>query len=87
MPAATEAIAYNMPAYEINGVRVLQFAGWKQHFSLYAASSGIVAAFAKELARYKIQRGTISFPLAEPVPVTLIQRIARFRAKEMAGRK
>jgi len=87
MPEAEEVISYNMPTYTVNGARVLHFAGWKQHYSLYAASAAIVAAFGKELAGYKIQKGTVSFPLSEPVPVRLIARIARFRAKEVAGQK
>jgi uncharacterized protein YdhG (YjbR/CyaY superfamily) len=85
MPAAEEGISYNMPTYTLHGARVLQFAGWKQHYSLYGASSAIVAAFGKDLAGYKIQKGTISFPLSEPVPVKLIERIAKFRAKEIAA--
>ena len=87
MPTADEIISYNMPTYTVNGARVLHFAGWKQHYSLYAASDAIVAAFGKELAPYKIQKGTISFPLSEPVPVKLIECIAKFRAKEVAAPK
>jgi uncharacterized protein YdhG (YjbR/CyaY superfamily) len=87
LPAAEEVISYNMPTYTVNGARVLHFAGWKQHYSLYAASETIVAAFRKELAPYKIQKGTISFPLSEPVPEKLIERIAKFRAKEVAAPK
>jgi uncharacterized protein YdhG (YjbR/CyaY superfamily) len=87
MPDAEEAISYNMPTYSVHGQRVLQFAAWRQHYSLYAASHGIVAAFAKELAPYKIQKGTISFPFSEPVPEKLIERIAKFRAKDAAAPK
>jgi len=83
LPGAEEVISYNMPAYTLNGARVLHFAGWKQHYSLYGASAAIVAAFARELAPYKIQKGTISFPLSGPVPAALIARIAKFRAKEI----
>jgi len=84
VPGAEEVISYNMPTYTMNGKRFLQLAGWKQHYSLYAASGAIVAAFGKELAPYKVQKGTISFPLSEAVPVKLIERIAKFRAKEVA---
>jgi len=87
LPHGEEAISYNMPAYTLNGAPVLHFAGWKQHYSLYAASAAIVAAFTRELAPYKIQKGTISFPLSEPVPVKVIERIAKFRAKELAAPK
>jgi uncharacterized protein YdhG (YjbR/CyaY superfamily) len=86
MPGADEVISYNMPTYRMNGEAVLLFAGWKRHYSLYAASDAIVAAFRKELAPYEIQKGTISFPLNEPVPVKLIERIAKFRAAETAER-
>ena len=47
----------------------------------------LVAAFKKELASYKISKGTIRFPLSEPVPVKLIERIAKFRAREVAERE
>jgi uncharacterized protein YdhG (YjbR/CyaY superfamily) len=84
LPQTEEVISYNMPTYKLNGAPVLHFAGWKQHYSLYAASDAIAAAFRKELTPYKIQKGTISFPLAEPVPVKLIESIAKFRAAEVA---
>ena len=87
MPNAEEGISYNMPSYTVKGTRVLQFAGWKRHYSLYAASNAIVAEFGKDLAQYTVQKGTISFPLSEPVPEKLIERIAKFRAKEVAASK
>jgi uncharacterized protein YdhG (YjbR/CyaY superfamily) len=65
---------------------LLSFAGWKQHYSIYGATGLVVAAFKDELAPYKIDRGTIRFPLSQPVPVKLIERIAKFRAKEAATR-
>jgi uncharacterized protein YdhG (YjbR/CyaY superfamily) len=84
LPDADELISYNMPTYKANGHRLIYFAGWKTHFSLYAASAAIVAAFKTELAKYEIEKGTIRFPLSEPVPEKLIERIAKFRAKEAA---
>src|SRR5580700_7516297 len=81
IPEAEEVISYKMPTYRLHGSPVLQFAVWKQHYSLYAATRLVVAAFKDELAAYKIHKGTIRFPLAEPVPVKLIARIAKFRAK------
>jgi uncharacterized protein YdhG (YjbR/CyaY superfamily) len=76
-----------MPAYTLQGERVLFFAGWKQHYSLYPAGERLVAAFKDELAPYGIRKGTIRFPLSEPVPVKLIERIAKFRAKETSVRR
>src|SRR5258705_1778256 len=86
LPNAQERLAYQMPAYTLNGVGVLYFAGWKSHYSLYPASDALVEAFAKELAPYERSKGTLKFPLSEPVPVRLIERIAKFRARQLTTR-
>jgi uncharacterized protein YdhG (YjbR/CyaY superfamily) len=86
VPGAREVISYNMPTYTLDGRRLLHFAVWKQHYSIYAATEQVVAAFRDELASYEIDKGTIRFPLSGPVPVKLIGRIAKFRAKEVAAR-
>jgi uncharacterized protein YdhG (YjbR/CyaY superfamily) len=82
LPKAEEVISYRIPAYKLHGGIVLYFAGWKQHYSLYPAGARMVAAFKSELAPYQLSKGTIRFPLSQPVPVKLIERIARFRAQE-----
>ncbi len=87
VPKAVESISYRIPAYHLDGERLLYFAGWKQHFSLYPANDRLVAAFREELVPYKISKGTIRFPLGEPVPVKLIAAIAKFRALEIRERK
>lgn len=87
LPRAEEVISYKIPAYKLQGETVIYFAGWKQHYSLYPAGSRLVAAFKDELAPYKVIKSTIRFPLAQPVPVKLIERIAKFRVKEVAGRE
>jgi len=76
-----------MPTYKLHGARVHFFAGWKDHYSLYPAGERLVAAFKDELASHEVIKGTIRFPLSEPVPVKLIGRIAKFRAKEVAERE
>jgi uncharacterized protein YdhG (YjbR/CyaY superfamily) len=86
VPAAAEGISYQIPAYTLNGVPVLYFAGWKAHYSIYPASDALVAAFRRELTPYERSKGTIKFPLDEPVPVKLIERIARFRAGQLTAR-
>ena len=87
LPGAEEVISYQIPAYKLRGGRVLFFAGWKQHYSLYPVGERLVAAFRDELASYEVSKGTIRFPLSQPVPVKLIGRIAKFRAKEVAERE
>lgn len=86
MPKAEEVISYGIPAYNLNGRVVIFFAGWKRHYSIYPATDGLAEAFKDELASYEISKGTIRFPLSEPVPVRLIERIAKFRAKQAAER-
>lgn len=86
VPGAQEVMSYKMPTYTLNGHRLLHFASWKRHYSIYAATEQVLAAFRDELAPYEIDKGTIRFPLSEPVPVKLIERIAKFRANEVAGR-
>src|ERR1039458_7043209 len=87
VPGAEEVISYKIPTYKLYGGPVLYFAGWKQHYSLYPASERVVAAFKDELASYEVNKGTIRFPLSQPVPVKLIGRIAKFRAKEVTVRE
>src|SRR6476469_4799044 len=53
LPNAQEGLAYQMPAYTLNGIGVLYFAGWKSHYSLYPASDALVQAFAKQLSPYE----------------------------------
>jgi uncharacterized protein YdhG (YjbR/CyaY superfamily) len=86
LPGAEETIAYNMPTYKQGGVAVIHFAAWKKHFSLYPASAKLLRFFKKDLAGATINKSTIRFPLAEPVPVELIGRIARYRVTEMDER-
>jgi uncharacterized protein YdhG (YjbR/CyaY superfamily) len=82
VPGADEVISYQIPAYKLRGARVIYFAGWKEHFSLYPATDLLVKAFKEEIAPYKVSKGTIRFPLSKPVPVKLIERLVKFRAKE-----
>jgi uncharacterized protein YdhG (YjbR/CyaY superfamily) len=87
VPGVKEVISYKIPAYKLHRGPVLYFAGWKQHYSLYPATARVVEAFKDELGSYEVSKGTIRFPLSQPVPVKLIGRIAKFRAKEVAGRE
>ena len=87
LPGAGEVISYKIPAYKLHPGPALYFAGWKRHYSLYPASGRLVQAFKDELAPYEVNKGTIRFPLSQPVPVKLIGRIAKFHAKEAADRE
>ena len=87
LPGAQEVISYQIPAFRLNGRIVLYFAGWKEHYSLYPASKALEARFQNELAPYETSgRGTVRFPLDEPIPAALIAAIAEFRVAETAAR-
>lgn len=79
-PKAEEIISYRMPAYRYHGVLV-NFAGYKNHIGFYPTGSG-VQEFKKELSVYKGAKGSVQFPIDQPVPTTLVARIVKFRLRE-----
>ena len=82
VPAGEEVISYQIPAVKLEGRAVIYFAGWKEHYSLYPATEKVVTSLARKLAQYEVRKGTIRFPLSEPVPVELVAEIAKIRASE-----
>lgn len=85
VPEAMEYIGYRIPGYKWHGKPLLYFAGFKEHYSLFAASGTFFAELAEELAGYELRKGTVHFPLAKPVPAKLISRIAKLRAAGIAS--
>jgi uncharacterized protein YdhG (YjbR/CyaY superfamily) len=76
-PQAEEVISYNMPAFKFKGILVY-YAAYKKHIGFYPTSSGI-EAFKKELSGYKWAKGSIQFPLDQPLPIELITNIVKFK--------
>ena len=83
-PEAEETISYKMPTFKLNG-NLVYFAAFKDHIGFYPIPTGI-KAFEKELSPYKQGRGSVQFPLDEPLPLKLVTRIVKFRARENAQR-
>ena len=84
--AASEPRA-SRPPMVVWTITVLHVAGWKKHYSLYPATDGVIARFANDLEPYDVNdKGTIRFPLDEPVPLKLIERIAKFRATDVKAK-
>lgn len=81
-PEATEAISYQMPTFKLNGKNLVHFAAWKNHIGFYPTPSG-TEAFKKELSRYKGAKGSVQFPLEEPIPHDLVKKVVKFRMKEI----
>jgi uncharacterized protein YdhG (YjbR/CyaY superfamily) len=79
-PGAEEKISYQMPAFAQKGILVY-FAGLKDHIGFYPTGNGI-AAFKDELSGYETTKGSVKFPVSEPLPLDLITRIVKFRVSE-----
>ena len=79
-PEAEEAIKYAMPTFVLNG-NLVHFAAFKNHIGFYPVPSGI-EAFKKELSVYKGAKGSVQFPLDQPMPLELITQIVKFRVSE-----
>ena len=79
-PEAEEAISYQMPAFRLYGKNLVYFAAAKNHIGFYPTPSG-VAAFQKELAGFKTAKGSIQFPMDQPLPLPLIRKIVKFRVQ------
>lgn len=80
-PGAEEGFAYKMPSYKLNKKPLVYFAAFENHIGFYATPSGHTE-FAEELSRYKQGKGSVQFPLNQPMPYDLISRIVRFRVEE-----
>ncbi|MBC9812922.1 DUF1801 domain-containing protein [Crocinitomicaceae bacterium CZZ-1] len=80
-PEAEEYISYGMPAYKLNKKPLVYFAVFKHHIGFYATPTGH-SQFADELSKYKQGKGSVQFPIDQPIPVDLIKRIVAFRAQE-----
>ena len=81
VPDAKEKISYQMAAFERNGKNLIHFAGWKQHVSLYPVPAGS-EAFERQIAKYAGGKGTLKFPLDEPLPIKLIERVIKLHLDE-----
>lgn len=80
-PHATERISYKMPTFETDGKVLVHFAVFKKHIGFYPIPSG-TEQFAEELSQYKGGKGSVQFPLDQPLPLDLIRRMVLFRAEE-----
>lgn len=84
-PAAVEGFAYQMPSYKLNGKPLLYFACYKFHVGLYATPNAHIA-FAHELSGYKQGKGSVQFPLDQPIPYELIGKIIEFKIEELTSK-
>jgi uncharacterized protein YdhG (YjbR/CyaY superfamily) len=84
-PDAEETISYQMPTFRLNG-NLVHFAAFKNHIGFYPTPTG-VEEFKDELSTYKGAKGSIQFPIDQPLPLPLIRRIVEYRVKEASQQK
>jgi uncharacterized protein YdhG (YjbR/CyaY superfamily) len=84
-PEAQEVISYRIPTFRLNG-NLVHFGAFKDHIGFFPTSSAR-ENFDKELSKYEGGRGTIKFPLDEPIPYDLVRKIVKFRVKENRSEK
>jgi uncharacterized protein YdhG (YjbR/CyaY superfamily) len=79
-PRAEEKISYQIPTFALYG-NLVHFAAFKNHIGFYPGAAGM-KAFEQELARYKTGKGSVQFPLEQPIPHALLTRIVKFRVQQ-----
>jgi len=84
-PEATERFSYQMPTFYLNG-NLVHFAAFKKHIGFYPTPSGI-EAFEEELKVYKNAKGSVQFPLDQPLPLELIRKMVRYRVAENSQKR
>jgi uncharacterized protein YdhG (YjbR/CyaY superfamily) len=84
-PKAAEKISYGIPAFTFNGMLVW-FAAFRGHMGFYPGA-GAVATFKKELSAYKRAKGSVQFPLDQPLPLAVVSRMVKYRVKQNLRKK
>jgi uncharacterized protein YdhG (YjbR/CyaY superfamily) len=79
-PEAKETINYQIPTFTLHG-NLVHFAAHKNHIGFYPTPSGM-EAFKSELSAYEGAKGSVKFPIDQPLPLDLISQIVKFRAAE-----
>lgn len=85
-PDATETMSYAIPTFDLGGRHLVHFAGYGRHVGFYPTPEGI-AAFKDELTAYRTAKGSVQFPLGEPLPTDLIRRMVAFRVAAETRRR
>ena len=85
-PDATESISYGIPTFKLDGRVLIYCAGWKNHTSVYPLTPAIMRDHGAELEKYETSKGTVRFPLSEPVPIAFVKRLVKTRLAELRNK-
>jgi uncharacterized protein YdhG (YjbR/CyaY superfamily) len=76
-PKAEETISYGIPTFTLRDTYLIYFAAYKKHIAIYPVPAGS-EEFKKEVSSYRAGKGTLRFPLDQPLPYPLIRKIVKY---------
>lgn len=85
-PGAVETISYAIPTFDLRGRHLVHFAGFAHHIGFYPTGSG-GDAFRDEFAAYAGGKGSVRFPLDQPLPLDLVRRVVEWRVAQVEAGK
>jgi len=86
-PGAIEAIAYNMPAFRLDGRFLVSYEAYKAHYSLFPWTDAMVAEIGTALRSYAVGKGTLRFAADAPIPLDLVARAVAVRVREVTAER
>jgi uncharacterized protein YdhG (YjbR/CyaY superfamily) len=83
---AEQVISYRVPAFRVQGKIVAGFAAFRKHLSFLPFSGSVLPQLADELEGHTMTKSALHFPLNEPLPKALVQKLIAARLEEASGR-
>jgi uncharacterized protein YdhG (YjbR/CyaY superfamily) len=83
VPEAEECISYGMPAFKVHGKTVAGFAAFKNHLSYLPHSGSVLETLAADLAGYAGTKGSLHFPIDQPLPAAIVNQLVKARLREL----
>lgn len=82
IPDAEQGISYSMPAFRLHGKTIAGFAAFKNHLSYLPHSGRVLGELAADLSGYTMTKGSLHFPVDQPLPRAVVERLIAVRLRE-----